>query len=172
MHPEHHLAALKAFFRRHQLALPPETPFSAQLQPIERYGLLLALARRLQATDCVSRLAADRAMVIDGERFAEPEWVYGLGVAALLSAAMAEVAAGRADHNGAGVDRIALIMLRLEQAGITVDADALAREGEPAHLIVESGLEAAQLAEAIKLATTSWPKARQRLAAASISEAA
>lgn len=166
------VAALKGFFRRHELALPPETPLSATLPVLARHGLVFHLAYKLIASDYASRLHTNGDLSIGLERFSQAEWRYGLGVAARLAEVIEDVVAGRADHNGAGVDRIAFLMRRLAAAGLPVDAHALAREGVPAHLILESGGEAAALASAIAAALRAWAARRTGAASGALGEAA
>lgn len=173
MQPTNHLSNLNGFFSRHDIPVPG---LDAPL--IERLGLTIHMAGCLRATDFSSGLRGDRSMVINGFSFTEAEWSATLGPAGIAAHTFEAIEQGLApEHNGAPIDRMALLMRRAEANDITVDADMLAREGYPSHLITEYAVEAAQLAETMKAAEQAYlrgAKRREREAemAAAIREAA
>jgi hypothetical protein len=172
MHPVNHLAVLNAFFGRLDLILPAELQVAHQLGELPRYGLVLHMAGSLIAADFGSRLHNDRSMEIAGTRFAEPLWRWGMGVATKLAFAIEAIEREPVAHHGDGceADRLALLMRRLARAGLTVDADALAREGVPSAVIIEFAQPAVGVAEAIRAALNAWQSATAP--AAETSEAA
>ena len=148
MHPAHHEAALAAFFRRHDIAIP-ETPTPA----FARMGGALFCARLLRDNRfTITSIGSGLRFRIGATEFdAEDRTIAGFG--AVLATLFEEIEAGRApDWNGSQIDRMALLLRRAAISGLSADADMLAAEGIANHLIAESGFEAAQLAEAMAVA--------------------
>jgi len=165
-------ATLAGFFLRQGLVLPPGNAPELPLPRLQRYGLVLHMAGSLIAADFASRLHNDRSIQLDASRFAEPLWRWGMDAATRLAFAIEAIEREPVHHLGDGreADRLALLMRRLARAGITVDADALAREGVPSVVLVEFAQPAVGVAEAIRAALNAWQAATAP--AAETSEAA
>lgn len=171
MHPANHEAALSAFFRRNDFHLPPGTDAT-----LVSMGCALAAARLLRENAFHIGVVGGSGRNSIGTTVFEPDERPLIGLATYIADRQEDMEAGRApDHNGAMIDRMALLLRRAARAGVNADADYLAAEGIPSHLIIEFGLEAAQLAEAMALAEhayTTHRKAREAVGAALESEAA
>lgn len=157
MHPSHHETALAAFFRRHGL-VAPHTECDGL---IERHGLVLAMAFAMRDAGFRAQPAEGDACAFGSRTFPLADWLAAGGEAHRLAHIIGETATARAPDMGHLVDRMALDMRRLDLAGIPVTADVMAREGYTAEEIVEAGVTAAQLAEAMKVAQRGYWKARQ-----------
>lgn len=156
MQTAEHVNALAAFFRRHSLELP-----DSALPRFERMGCALYAAALWRNSWFHGRIGGSGRVHIDGVPFERDELIpaYGGGAALAVIAETAE--AGTApDYNGTMVDRMALLMRRGADAGITVDADYLARAGIPEVLIAEFGPEAAELATAMGEAVEAYRRWR------------
>lgn len=150
MHPAHHEAALAAFFRRHDIAIPAEPAGTAAFA---RMGCVLLAARLLRENRFVIRSIGGGLHFRIGATEFHAEDRNLAGISAVLATLFEEIEAGRApDWNGSQIDRMALLLRRAATSGLPADADMLAREGIRQHLIAESGFEAAQLAEAMAVA--------------------
>ena len=158
MTPAHHQSALLGFFSRHDVPVPAK---DAPL--IERLGLLVRMAECLRAAEFRTGHRRDGIMAVNGVPFAADEWPAFIVPASIAAYTFEAIETGRApEHNGTPIDRMALLMRRAEANDLTADADMLAREGIPEFLIAEYALEAAQLAEAMKVAVHAYALAVER----------
>jgi hypothetical protein len=166
--PVFHESALAAFFRRHGLT----APYIDADGLIERHGLVLAMAFGLRAGGFRVDVQPDGTRRIGAETFTETEYLGTLHDAHEAAHKMEAIHDGTApDLRGDMVDRMALIAVRLASAGIPVTAQTLRFEGIPAGIVDQHALEAAQIAEAMKLAITRWRNAaRKRTEAAATRE--
>ncbi|WGD31236.1 hypothetical protein AncyloWKF20_05275 [Ancylobacter sp. WKF20] len=169
--PAFHQSSLAGFFRRHDIA----TPSGDGLSRFQRMGLALKLATCLRAADfrTTASLAHRPGLTINGHLFSHEDWTAGMDIAIRLAGTFEAIEQEQAPaHNGAPVDRMALLFLKAEEAGLPADADMLAREGLAPAIITEFALEAAQLAEAIKCAVRAYNTAAAARESQSLPEAA
>lgn len=160
MHPAHHETAIAAFFRRHNVPMPG----GAGLTQFERMGLALMLAGHLRRADFSTRATGGShpGLIINGYTFAYEDWTAAMDIAVRLAGVFDLMSLGLApEPRTAPVERMALLFLKAEEAGLVCDADMLAREGIAEGLITEFALEAAQLAEAIKCACRAFAAIRR-----------
>ena len=176
MHPAHHESALVAFFRRHGLVAPHTEADGL----IERHGLVLAMGFAMRDAHFRATPAEGGAFAFGNHVFPVDDWMAASGDAHAFAQLVAECAdtrrlADRAPTYEALADRMALDMRRLDLAGISVTPDTLACEGYTSAEILDAGMTAAQLAEAMKVAQTRYwqsRKAKAEKAAARILAAA
>lgn len=176
MHPAHHESALVALFRRHGL-VAPHTECDGL---IERHGLVLAMGFAMREAHFRATPAEGGAFAFGNHVFPVDDWM-AASDAHVFAQLLAEVAdtrrlAQRDRPFETLVDRMALDMRRLDLAGISVTPDTLACEGYTSAEILDAGMTAAQLAEAMKVAQARYWQSRkakaEKAAAARILEAA
>lgn len=146
-----HEQALASFFRNHGLIAPAHACDGL----IERFGLVLAMGFAIADAHHVRVCRTGTGVRVNGVLFSHASYEAAWGEAIKLADLVQRTRGLGALADDAQFAMV-LAMRRLEQAGIAVDPDALAAEGFPAAEIIEEGLEAAQLAEAIKLAIARW----------------
>lgn len=165
MHPSHHESALVAFFRRHGL-VAPHTECDGLL---ERHGLVLAMGFAMREAHFRATPAEGDAFAFGSRVFSARDWMAAAAEAHVFAQRIAEIAdTRRLSERGRPfdelVDRMALDMRRLDLAGIPVTAEVVAAEGYTNAEVIEAGLTAAQLAEAMKLAQSRYWQARRAAA--------
>jgi len=155
MQPAHHEQALVAFFLRHNL-IAPVTDADAL---IARHGLVLAMAVALRDGGFRVSTGALTA-TIDGVRFTREEVALAGAEAHKLAHLIEDILDGKAaDPDGTMVDRMAFLMRSMARASVDITPDALVSEGIPEAIVIEYAIEAAQLAEAMKVGVAHWWKA-------------
>ena len=169
MQPAHHEQALVAFYLRHALLAPAIDTASL----IERHGLVLAMGFALRESGFNIRVGYTHC-TIGGESFTRDEVAAAGAEAHMLAHRVEGIIDGAVvEADGSCIDAMAMAMRRMEQADIAVTPRALIDEGFPAAVVEQHGLEAAQLAEAIKVGIRSWRKASAgRARATDVREAA
>ncbi|MCS0501415.1 hypothetical protein [Ancylobacter mangrovi] len=154
--PAFHQAALASFFSRHDIPVR----FAGHLPLFQRLGLAVLLAGALRGAGFRSGAGAAGGLEVGGILFPRDDWHAGMDAAARLAGTWRALEEGGAPGPGTPVDRMALIMRRLEGAGIPVTPEVIVGEGFTMAEALEWGLPAAQLAEAMKLAAHHYRRAR------------
>lgn len=164
MQPEHHEKALVAFFFRHAVVAPIIDADGL----IERHGLVLAMAFALR--EAGFRISTGyNTHGIGRENFTHAELTAAGAEAHMLAHRVEGVIDGAiVEPDGSRIDAMAMAMRRLEQAGLPVTPRALVEEGFASDLVDLYGVEAAQLAEAIKVGIRHWRKAAIRRSSADL----
>lgn len=159
--PAHHEQALASFFRNHGLIAPAHACDGL----IERFGLVLAMGFAMAEAGSIRITTRESGVRINGLFLSHSQYKAAYPEALKLADLVQRTRA-----LGALADDVQLSMVitarRLEAADIAVDEHAFVAEGYPAAEILEEGLAAVQLAEAIKLAIARWRASARALQSA------